>query len=225
MSSAAWVAEHGFIVTPVRQRKSPEIRRHEIRAAVIQVATVHGLEAVTVRDVAEAAGVAPGLIHHYFPKMDDLLAESFGDWADRALEDLVNVPEAVPPMIALALVVANLTPDQRLWHDALSSASRFGRLRERARELSVAYQAYVEQTIRAGVDNGDFTCADPSSTAWRMILMLDGLVPMVHVLNLIDGAQVPQLVGPVVEHELSLESGSFTAVATLLVERAALGAD
>jgi AcrR family transcriptional regulator len=207
-------------VTSARRRKTPEIRRLEIRAAVIQAATARGLDAITVREVAEFAGVAPGLIHHYFPRMDDLLAESFGAWADGSLLELSDGLGEVPPIVGLALVIARMTPDQRLWHDALSSASRYEKLRARAKDLSVAYQAHVEQLIRAGMTDGSIVCSDPESAAWRMILMLDGLVPMVFVLGLIDRDRIPQLVGPVVEHELSLKPGSFTAVARLLMERA-----
>lgn len=208
-------------MSPTRQRKTPEARRRQIQEAVIRVGTESGMDGITVRDVAEAAGVAPGLIHHYFPSTDDLLAESFGAWADASLRQLTDLPEGVPPTVALALVVANLTPDQRLWHDALSSASRYDKLRERALELSVNYQGHVESVIRAGVEDGSFTCADPESSTWRIILILDGLVPMVHILGLIDRERIPELVGAVVEQELSLAPGSFAAVVKVLGDRAA----
>jgi AcrR family transcriptional regulator len=193
-----------------RSRKDPAVRRQEILDAVIALGTDQGLDKIKVRDVADHVGVAPGLIHHYFPSTDELLAESFGQWADATLEQLNGLHEEVPPRVALALLVADVTPRQRLWNDALTTSTRHDRLRQRARDLSEAYLAQVEAMIQAGIDDGTFTCAAPRESAWRIILMLDGLVAMVHILNVIRLPEVATLVGPVVEHELGLEPRSFT---------------
>lgn len=196
--------------TTSHSRKSPAVRRQEILDAVVALASAKGLDGVRTRDVAEQVGVAPGLIHHYFPSMDDLLAESFGQWADALLAQLQRIPDELPARTSLALLVAEMAPEQRLWTDALTTASRFDLLRERARELSVAYLDHVAAIIQAGIDEGTFTCANPRESAWRLILTLDGLVAMVHTLGLIEPAEVPFLVGPVVENDLGLQPGSFT---------------
>lgn len=193
-----------------RSRKDPAVRRQEILDAVIALGADQGLDKIKVRDVADHVGVAPGLIHHYFPSMDELLAESFGQWADASLEQLRGLHDEVPPRVALALLVADVSPRQRLWNDALSTATRHAQLRERARQLSEEYLAQVEAMIQAGIDERAFTCAIPRDTAWRIILMLDGLVAMVHILELIKLPEVATLVGPVVENELGLEPRSFT---------------
>ncbi|MFC5179486.1 TetR/AcrR family transcriptional regulator [Nocardioides taihuensis] len=193
-----------------RKRKSPEVRRREILDAVIAIGSDSGLDAVSVRDVAERCGVAPGLIHHYFPSMDELLAESFGSWADSSLRQLQEISAGASPRVALALTVANLSPDQRIWHDALSTASRYSQLRARARSLSEDYLAHVEGLVRAGVEVGQFACPDPRESAWRIILVLDGMVAMMHILDLIGRDELATIVGPVVENELDLARGSFT---------------
>lgn len=201
-----------------RTRKAPEIRRQEILDALIAVASTRGLDCITVRDVAQSANVTPGLIHHYFPSMDELLATAFGEWADRSLRRTREEADGVSPRMGLALLVADNHPEQRLWHDAMTTASRFALLKKRAVDLSVSYRDHMESLIRAGIADGSFTCDHPQSTAWRIILMLDGLVPIVHVLGLIAKQEIPHIVGPVVESELGLESGSFTDL-TLAVMR------
>lgn len=197
-------------MTAQRRRKAPEVRRREILDAATSLGIERGLESVTVRDVAERASVAPGLIHHYFPSLDALVTESFGSWADDSLDFLRRQSEGISPRTGLALVVTNLTPEQRIWNEALSTSSRFSQLNQRARELSVQYLDHVESLIRAGVDQGVFHCEDPTLAAWRLILMLDGLVAMVHIIKMIEPAQIPMIVGPVVEDQLQLERGSFT---------------
>ena len=193
-----------------RTRKSPEVRRREILEAVIAIGADRGLDALNVRDVAERCGVAPGLIHHYFPSMDELLAESFGTWADASLKALQQLSESASPRVALALTVANVSPDQRIWHDALSSASRHQQLRARAKSLSEEYLAHVEGLIRAGIEKEQFACPDPRLSAWRIILVLDGMVAMMHILDLIHREQLAGIAGPVVENELGLDRGTFT---------------
>ena len=176
----------------------------------MSIGAERGLESVSIRDVAKRAAVAPGLIHHYFPSLDALMTESFGSWADTMLRQLRQQSEGVSPRMALALAVANLSPEQRIWNDALTTASRFSQLRDRARELSVQYLDHVESLIRTGVADGVFTCDDPTRAAWRIILMLDGLVAMVHILDIIKPEETALIVGPVVEGQLSLEPGAFT---------------
>jgi len=186
------------------------VRRQEILDAAVSVGAERGLGSLSVRDVAERAAVAPGLIHHYFPSLDALLTESFGSWADGILKQLRQQSEGVSPRMALALAVANLYPEQRIWIDALGTAARFSQLRERARELSHDYLAHVESIIRTGVEEGLFACDDPMLAAWRIILILDGLVAMVHILGIIEPEETPVIVGPVVESQLGLEPGTFT---------------
>lgn len=197
-------------MTGNRTRKPPEVRRREILDAAIAIGAERGLDRINVREVADRCGVAPGLIHHYFPSVDELLAESFGSWADSSLKVLQELSGSKSPRMALALTVANLSPDQRIWNDALSSASRHTQLRDRARSLSEDYLAHVEGLIRAGVEMKQFTAPDPQASAWRIILVLDGMVAMMHILDMIRPDQLATIVGPAVERELELAPGSFT---------------
>jgi len=197
-------------MTGGHKRKAPEVRRREILDAVIAIGVERGLDAINVRDVAEHCGVAPGLIHHYFPSVDELIAESFGTWADSSLKVLRDLSQEESPRMALALTVANLSPDQRIWNDALNTASRHQPLRDRAKALSEDYLAHVEGLIRSGVEKEQFTCDDPLLSAWRIILVLDGMVAMMHILDLIRRDQLAIIVGPLVERELGLVPGTFT---------------
>ena len=63
----------------VRTRKSPTERSAEILAAATELARDQGLSALTLRAVAERAGVASGLIAHYHPSVDDLVARVYSD--------------------------------------------------------------------------------------------------------------------------------------------------
>ena len=196
----------------MRRRKAPEERRQEILDATVETAIRLGLDAVTARDIARTAGIVPGLIHHYFSSVEELLAEAFASWADDVLERVREVPRELPAPVRIAALVSSLTPGQRFWHDALSAAVRHHGLRERARRLTIDYVEHVESVIRDGIDEGSFVCAEPRLSAWRIILMVDGLVPMVFVLGLLDLDEVRRLLGGIVEKELGLEPGIFALI-------------
>lgn len=52
-------------------------RRDGLVAAVVRLVGDRGLDAVSVREVASAAGVSIGTVQHYFPTKDDLLTGAF----------------------------------------------------------------------------------------------------------------------------------------------------
>ncbi|MFJ6939796.1 TetR/AcrR family transcriptional regulator [Streptomyces sp. NPDC101132] len=81
-----------------RVRKSPEARRAEIVEAATAVALAEGLECVTLRRIADELTVRPGLISHYFPSAEELVAEAFGTAATAELDRLVpEVTAAAAP--------------------------------------------------------------------------------------------------------------------------------
>ncbi|MFC4913922.1 TetR family transcriptional regulator C-terminal domain-containing protein [Actinomadura gamaensis] len=81
---------------PKRVRKSPEARRAEIVAAASAIALAEGLECVTLRRVADELAVRPGLISHYFPVTEDLVAEAFGAAASGELDELIPATAPLP---------------------------------------------------------------------------------------------------------------------------------
>lgn len=196
--------------TGTRQRKSPEKRRREILDAVRATAVKSGIESVTARDVAQRAGIAPGLIHYYFGSVEELLAEAFESWAEEAL-DVLHRAAGQPPKTKITMLGQNLSRDHRFWHDALGAATRHKALRERARRVTADFITWVEKAIEEGVDDGSFSCADPNASAWRIVLLLDGLIAMVFVLRILNHDDALRLLGGSVERELGLEEGSFAS--------------
>ena len=55
------------------RRRQAEQRRAQLIDTAMNVFAEKGVEAATVKDLSEAAGVAPGLLYHYFRSKDDLL--------------------------------------------------------------------------------------------------------------------------------------------------------
>jgi AcrR family transcriptional regulator len=57
--------------------KSQEGRRHQLIDTALALFAEKGYENATIKDLAEACGVAPGLVYHYFESKEDLLLSVF----------------------------------------------------------------------------------------------------------------------------------------------------
>ena len=72
---AALPDQHPSSETPRRRRRSPGESRRRLLATAEALIADRGPDAVTLRDVAEAAGVTAGLVTHYFGTRDALVRE------------------------------------------------------------------------------------------------------------------------------------------------------
>ncbi|MFJ7423250.1 TetR/AcrR family transcriptional regulator [Streptomyces uncialis] len=82
--------------TGTRTRKAPAERRHEIIRAAARVGLAEGLECVTLRRIADELGVQPGLVGHYFPAADTLVADAFTSATMAELDGLLPAAPADP---------------------------------------------------------------------------------------------------------------------------------
>jgi AcrR family transcriptional regulator len=162
-------------------RLSPTARREEIVAAALRVATTKGLANTTVRDVATEMGTSSGLIHHYFASMDDVLAAAFEEAAGADLaktEAAMQACSHASERLSTFFASYTRTEDYRafqMWLDAWAEASRRPALGATSRRLNVAWQRLIATAIIEGIGEGEFVCADPDATAWRVLSLLDGL--------------------------------------------------
>jgi len=69
------------MILGMEQKSSP--RGRSVLEAVIAIAAERGLEHVSVREVAAAAGVSIGTVQHYFPTKELMLAAAYGEVVDR----------------------------------------------------------------------------------------------------------------------------------------------
>lgn len=166
---------------PKHTRKPPHERRAQIVRIAAHIALEEGLELITLRRVAQDLEVRPGLIGHYFPAADELLAEAFTHATTQERESLLPPSEAeLPPVHRLARFLVRLADGDylglsRLWLNA-RHLSRFKtplRLAVRAQEsrTRAALVALIDEGVRAG----DFTTDDSVRTAVLILVAVDGL--------------------------------------------------
>lgn len=75
----------------VRTVKDPEERRRELLEIAMQLFIAHGYENVSMRDIAHAAHVAPGLAYHYFDSKQKLFQAALDSYAAELTSSLIEI--------------------------------------------------------------------------------------------------------------------------------------
>jgi AcrR family transcriptional regulator len=164
----------------MKKRLAPAARRAEIVATASRIAMAEGLESLTLRRVAEEMGVVPGLVNHYFPVADDLVAAAFG-FAAAAERDgiFAGLDPASGPLARLRAVLGVLLRDAAdvtslLWLDAWQATRRRPALRAEVAAQMRGWQERMSGLISAGAAEGAFNVDDARRTATRVMALIDG---------------------------------------------------
>ncbi len=104
------MVESSATVLPMRTRPYITTSPTRLAAALLDVAARNGLDAASVREVANEAGVSIGAVQHHFPTKDEMLAYSFRTLSDRVLNRLTNVDPDIDPARTLFSALSQLLP-------------------------------------------------------------------------------------------------------------------
>lgn len=165
--------------TPARRRLSPAEREAQITAAAIAVARAEGLAGVTLRGVAAAIGVAPSLVAHYRPAMEDLVGETFRTVASAEVAEVRTIVTTVgDPVGQLRSLLACIADPERddvatLWADAWSIGRTNRSLAAAAREVMDDWQLLATTVVGAGVRDGVMHADDPDEVGRLLFALVD----------------------------------------------------
>ncbi|WP_159800838.1 TetR/AcrR family transcriptional regulator [Arthrobacter zhaoguopingii] len=162
-------------------RKAPSERAAEIAEAARELALERGLAAITLRSVAARVGVASGLVAHYQPNVDALVADTFATIVAAETAEVAALLARLPePPQRLALLLDTLLDGARLdvtavWVEAWTLGRRNEALAASVRVQMDAWQAVLQDVVEAGIAAGQFETPDAESVAWQILGMIDGL--------------------------------------------------
>ena len=201
------------IVGARSRRMDPAERRQEIVAAASRLAVGEGLEHVTAKRVAAELGVAPGLINHYFGSVDDLVAAAFGHAAaaERAIVFGIVSPHTQADDELKRLLAAFLQPGRDpvslLWLDAWQASRRRPALLTEVVRQMEADTAQLAMLIGRGIESGQFTSVDATSTALWIMALIDGLSIQAATRAQIDYSVVAEMIVSTIQLKLGLAPG------------------
>jgi AcrR family transcriptional regulator len=139
-------------------REEPETRRADLIAAVLDLMAEAGPAETTVRAIADAAGLSPGMIRHHFTSKEDLVNAAYEAHMARQIADSERALGAGSARERLRrFVSASLTPpvvDPRavsLWAAFLHMVRRDPAMRATHEATYLAYRDRLQGLIAAAL--------------------------------------------------------------------------
>jgi AcrR family transcriptional regulator len=152
---------HDYSASALTDRSiAPEEKRRLILQAAVRVFARKGFHDSRVGDIAEEAGVAHGLLYHYFDSKDELLETIFHDtWAE-LLVAMREVEESAAPAReqlhgVAAILLRSWRRDPDLVRVLVREVARSPHLQKRLMEVGEAFAA-IQRMIERGQSDGDF---------------------------------------------------------------------
>lgn len=140
------------------------MRRADRREAIIHAAADlvwdQGLQAVTVRGVAEYLGWPRGHVHHLFTTLDELRAEAFWAVWGRLTPHYIDNQSGTFEDRMVSVLVGNAAPDttpiaDRIWRDALAAARMHDSVKAVLRKAMQEWLDAISNALERGRIEGD----------------------------------------------------------------------
>jgi AcrR family transcriptional regulator len=170
-----------------KAQKASKDRHQEILTAAAKVITERGLAETRISDIADRAGVSPGLILYYFESKDRLLSDALTYTNDRfyleTSRELRRIPDARSQLDRfIQLSVPGLLPEFErleewaLWIEIWVRALRDEEMAKDREVLDKRWRAQIADIVRRGQETGEFPVPDdPHDLALRLGALIDGL--------------------------------------------------
>jgi TetR/AcrR family fatty acid metabolism transcriptional regulator len=141
-------------------RTSADARREKIRAAAVRVFARKGFHSARVGDIAAEAGVAHGLLYHYFESKDALLESVFREtWTAMLvlIREVEESGEAAGEQLrkVAAVVLRTWRRDPDLVRVLVREVTRTPQIQQQAEEVGQAFEA-IERIVYSGQERGEF---------------------------------------------------------------------
>lgn len=165
---------------PAFRRSEPDARRHSLVEACARVLAREGIAGASVRSIALEAGVSAGLVGHYFPGVDALVAATYahtGARVDAALDEAVAAARPGPRARLEAFVTASFAPpiaDPQLLATWIAFWSLVRSRPDIARLHDEQYGGFLAQ-LEALLKNCAVPDAELRSAAIAIAALVDGL--------------------------------------------------
>lgn len=185
--------------TSTENERIREDQRRNILDAAAKLCARRGLAATRISDIAQAAGVSHGLVHHYFGTKNELFAAIIESVlgnatavADEAFALDATPWERLEFVVGQMMLGVRHAPELYIVVQAVSNESVPEEIRHRAMELGAAGSAAIAEVIAAAQASGDVRPGDPVEFAGYLGAMAQGLAINVMAAT-IDGsaAEVP----------------------------------
>jgi TetR/AcrR family transcriptional regulator, fatty acid metabolism regulator protein len=149
--------------------------------AAVRVFAAHGYDAARVGDIAKEAGVAYGLVYHYYASKEAVLEAVFREAWGRLLAAVALAEETGDDAAAQLELVVKIV--LRTWRDdpdlvrlLVREVTRNPHIQDELDEIGQAF-ASLERMVRRGQTDGTFRAElDPKLAAWMLYGALEEIL-------------------------------------------------
>jgi AcrR family transcriptional regulator len=164
----------------VDRTQAVEDKRRQLLDAAVRVFARKGFHASRVGDIAEEAGVAHGLLYHYFRSKDQVLEAVFHENWSVLLARIANVEETDEPAAdqlrhIAAIVLRTWLHVPEVVRVVIREFGRSPELAARIGELAQPIDA-IARVIERGIARGEFRKVDPRVAATVVYGSIDELL-------------------------------------------------
>ncbi|MET9621882.1 TetR/AcrR family transcriptional regulator [Streptomyces sp. NPDC006464] len=164
-----------------KAERALETRERILRAACEVIAEI-GFENISMRKVAEHAGVSKALLHYHFDTREKLFAEAMTHSFAETGADTASDADSVPAAVLLARILRSMLPtdeelrqDWKLWQELWVRAQRDPAARHLAVDLYDQLHAWVAGAVERGIASGEFEECDVTALSTLVLALCDGL--------------------------------------------------
>lgn len=164
-----------------KAERALETRERILRAACEVIAEI-GFENISMRKVAEHAGVSKALLHYHFDTREKLFAEAMTHSFAQTGKDTGADAGSVPATVLLARILRSMLPtdaelrqDWKLWQELWVRAQRDPAARHLAVDLYDQLHAWVADAVERGIVSGEFEECDVTTLSTLTLALCDGL--------------------------------------------------
>lgn len=161
------------------KRESAAIKNLEtICTATFELASKHGFDAMSLRDLSRSTGISMGGLYNYIGSKDEL-AQMVNDFLSRRLAPMaaLNNPKQDKPrdlletLLRTAIYMGSLF---RPWYRFvyMESKTMARKQRDQAKSFDLYDTQRLRELIEAGVRAGDMDCANPELSASALLAMV-----------------------------------------------------
>lgn len=169
------------------KRVDHDERRQQIAEAVFRVTARGGLDAVSLRHVATEAGVTAGMVQHYFPSRDAMMAHALEAASERYEQRMIDAIDALgadpSPRDILRAILLNFIPrsaseisDGRI---GLAFQAYASTREDLAQRLATGERLLRERLTQLVVDSGQTNVPEAAMRATALSATAEGLALMV----------------------------------------------
>jgi AcrR family transcriptional regulator len=160
-----------------------KLRREEVLAATSRVIAAHGLDAATMRRIAEEAGCTTGRVTHYFADKDEILVAALRAVHRAAATRMAPALDREDALAGLEAVLFEALPldeerrrEWRVWLAFWGRAQASGKLVAEQRRRYAEWRQLIRALLAAAARRGDLRAdADLALEVDHLLATVDGL--------------------------------------------------